>query len=183
MSLHRAYSLATGLLLLTTAANADVVEANATSMSLRTIVEIDAPVAKVYDAFVQIGRWWDKEHTYSGDSANLKLTAAPGGCFCETLPDGGGVLHMTVVNVAPNRRLTMAGALGPLQPTGVTGALSLAFVAKPSGMELLMTYNVGGYYPKGLQTVAGSVDEVLTHQMQRLKSFVETGNPDGKPNP
>lgn len=183
MSSHRVRSLAIGSLLLATAARADVVEANAASMSIRAVVEINAPVSKVYDAFVQIGRWWDKEHTYSGDSANLKLSATPGGCFCETLPGGGGVQHMTVVNVAPNRRLTLFGALGPLQTGGVSGAMTLSFVAKPSGMELVMTYNVGGYSPNGLQAQAPDVDEVLTHQLKRLKGFVETGNADAAPNP
>ena len=55
-------------------------------------VSVNAPVAKVYDALVgQIGSWWDSEHTYSGDAKNLSIDARPGGCFCEKLPNGGGI--------------------------------------------------------------------------------------------
>jgi hypothetical protein len=61
--------------------------------------------------------------------------------------------------------------------------MTLSFVAKPSGMELVMTYNVGGFFPDGLQAQAPAVDEVLTQQLKRLKSFVETGNPDAAPHP
>jgi uncharacterized protein YndB with AHSA1/START domain len=183
MSSQWARGLTLGLALIASAAHADVMQASAASMSIRTVVAIDAPAGKVYDAFLEIGRWWNKEHTYSGDSANLKLSATPGGCFCEELPGGGGVVHMTVVNVAPNRRLTLFGALGPLQTSGASGAMTLSFVAKPSGMELVMTYNVGGYFPDGLQAQAPAVDEVLTQQLKRLKSFVETGNPDAAPHP
>jgi len=171
-------SLAVGCSLLSLTARADVVEATANGMQIRHVVAIAAPAATVYNAFLKIGTWWDKEHTYSGDATNLTLAAAPGGCFCEKLPQGGGVVHLTVVNVAPSERITMRGALGPLQATGVTGAMSVSFVPKPSGSEIVMVYNVGGYYPNGLQSVAGAVDDVLLHQLQRLKDLVETGNAD-----
>jgi hypothetical protein len=37
------------------------------------------------------------------------------GCFCEKLPDGGGVRHMEVAYLAPGKSLRLAGDLGPLQ--------------------------------------------------------------------
>ena len=65
-------------------------------------VNVNAPAAKVYDALVgQIGSWWDPQHTYSGDAKNLSIDARPGGCFCEKLPNGGGVEHARVIYVAP----------------------------------------------------------------------------------
>jgi uncharacterized protein YndB with AHSA1/START domain len=171
-------SLIAGCVLPCAAAHTDVVESSAAAMQIRHVIPIAAPVGHVYQAFLQIGSWWDKDHTFSGNAANLKLTASPGGCFCETLPDGGGVQHLTVVYVAPNERITLSGALGPLQTTGVVGAMSFSFVPKASGMELVMIYNVGGYYPNGLQSVAGDVNDVLLHQLQRLKSLAETGKAD-----
>ena len=58
-------------------------------------VSVNAPAAKVYDALVgQIGSWWNPEHTYSDDAKNLSIDARPGGCFCEKLPNGGGVEHL-----------------------------------------------------------------------------------------
>jgi hypothetical protein len=105
----------------------------------------------------------------------------PGGCFCEALADGGGVEHLIVVFVAPNQRITLRGALGPLQTTGVAGAMSFSFTPKAAGTEIVLVYNVGGYYPNGLQSVAGGVNEVLQQQMRRLKNLVETGNAAGPP--
>jgi hypothetical protein len=162
-----------------TTATAEVVESSAMTMKIKEVIELAAPVDKAYASFLKIGSWWDKEHTFSGDAANLSLDARPGGCFCERLPDGGGVLHLTVVFVAPNQRVTLSGALGPLQTTGVTGAMSFSFVPKPSqpGSQVVLVYNVGGYYPNGLQSIAPNVDEVLSQQMQRLKNLIETGSP------
>jgi hypothetical protein len=43
-----------------------------------------------------------------------------------------------------------------------------------------VTYSVSGYTPQGLQPFAEPVDAVLVQQIQRLKAFVETGNPGRK---
>ncbi len=95
-----------------TTATAEVVESGAMTMKIKEVIELAAPVDRAYASFLKIGSWWDKEHTFSGDAANLSLDARPGGCFCETLPNGGGVLHLTVVFIAPNQRVTLSGALG-----------------------------------------------------------------------
>jgi hypothetical protein len=70
---------------------------------------------------VQPATWWDSRHTWSGSAANLSLAAASGGCFCERLPNGGSVLHMSTVNAVPNQKLVLFGALGPLQTSGAAG--------------------------------------------------------------
>ena len=46
------------------------------------------------------------------------------GCWCEKLPNGGGVRHMQVVNVMPGKMLVMTGGLGPLQSMAATGSMS-----------------------------------------------------------
>ena len=61
--------------------------------SIRHVVEVAAPPARVWDALIQPGRWWDPAHTWSGEARNLRIEPRPGGCFCEDLPDGG-VRHM-----------------------------------------------------------------------------------------
>ncbi|HZF14430.1 MAG TPA: hypothetical protein VE046_00665 [Steroidobacteraceae bacterium] len=166
--------------LLAVAARSEVVATSANAASIRIAVPIAAPPGKVYASFLAIGRWWNKEHTYSGDAANLKLTATPGGCFCESLPGGGGVQHMTVVYVAPNQRVTLSGALGPLQSAGIAGSMTFSFVPKDAATELVLVYNFAGSYPNGLPSIAASVDEVLQSQMARLKRLVETGVADEK---
>jgi uncharacterized protein YndB with AHSA1/START domain len=180
MRLIPATALMAAATLLVNPTRSEVVTASANAASVRIAVPIAAAPDKVYAAFLEIGRWWDKEHTYSGDSANLKLTATPGGCFCEALPGGGGVLHMTVVNVVPNQRMTLTGALGPLQTAGIAGAMTLSFVPKDSGSELVLVYNFAGAYPNGVPSIAGGVNEVLQAQMARLKRLVETGAADEK---
>jgi uncharacterized protein YndB with AHSA1/START domain len=155
--------------------HAEITETSAVSLKSKNVLLIAASPQRVYQTLIRVASWWDPEHTYSGQSGNLSLTAKPGGCFCEKLSGGGGVLHMTVVYVAPNQRLTLSGALGPLQTAGLAGALTFQLVAKPAGTELAVVYNVGGYYPGGLASVAAGVDEVLLAQAQRLKAVAETG--------
>jgi uncharacterized protein YndB with AHSA1/START domain len=75
---------------------------------------INAPPAKVYAALTDgVGGWWDPAHTFSHNSRNLSLDAKPGGCFCERLPDGGGVQHMSVVYASPGKLLRLTGSIGP----------------------------------------------------------------------
>lgn len=143
---------------------------------------IKAPPEKVYAAAVrEIGSWWDPAHTYSGDSKNLSIEARAGGCFCEKLPGGGGVQHMTVVYLAPGRAVRMTGGLGPLQSAGVAGSMAWTFTAAEGGTKLEISYNVGGSMPGGFEKVAPVVDGVLAGQFARLKSWVETGKPEANP--
>ena len=79
---------------------------------------------RVYAALLKVGRWWDEEHTYSGDARNMALDARPGGCFCEKIPGKGAIEHMRVIYVSKNEVLRLSGGLGPLQESGVTGTLT-----------------------------------------------------------
>ncbi len=103
---------------ITTAAAAEVVDSGPGGFTVRTTVHVAAPADKVYAALVQPARWWNSEHTFSGDARNLSLDAQPGGCFCETLKNGGGVRHQTVVYVDPGRVLRLRGPLGPAAGAG-----------------------------------------------------------------
>ncbi len=169
--------LRAGLLLLVLAgaapARADVTDKASNGFTVKVVLDVAAPPETVYTSLVRdVGEWWDKDHTYSGDAKNLSIAAAPGGCFCETLP-GGGVQHGTVVYVAPGRMLRIAGSLGPLQEAGVSGAMTWLMEKGGSGSKLTFTYSAGGYYPGGLDQLASIVDGVLTHQAQLLKAYSE----------
>lgn len=144
--------------------------------------DIAAPPTRVYEALVEdIGTWWDSEHTFSRNAANLSLDARPGGCLCEQLPGGGGVEHLRVVFVDPGRRLRLSGALGPLQGSALVGTLTWTLSETQGGTHLEMTYAVGGYMEGGLESIAPAVESVLTSQMRRLGRYVETGKPGGAP--
>ncbi|MEQ1757138.1 MAG: SRPBCC domain-containing protein [Vicinamibacterales bacterium] len=146
-----------------------------TGFKTRVQKDIRATPEKVYAAFLQIGQWWSPGHTYSGDASNLSLEARPGGCFCERLPNGGGVEHLRVVYLAPGEAIRLSGALGPLQALGVNGSLTVEFKAASTRTVVEMTYAVGGFSEGGFNQLAPAVTGVLTEQMNRLQSFIETG--------
>jgi uncharacterized protein YndB with AHSA1/START domain len=168
-------SILTAGLLAALPAGADVVNAEAGGFQIKTTLTIAAPPAKVYAALLRPGRWWSAEHTWSGNPANLTMSAKAGGCFCEKLEDGGSVLHMTVIYAAPGSELRLSGALGPLQTEAAQGVLTIALSAKDEGTELTETYTVGGYTKGGWVAWAPDVDAVVTEQLTRLKGYVETG--------
>ena len=141
-------------------------------------VSVNTPAAKVYDALVgQIGSWWDSEHTYSGDAKNLSIDARPGGCFCEKLPNGGGIEHARVIYVVPREVLRLSGALGPLQASGVAGTLTWKLTNGTEKTLVQLSYSVGGFIDGGFEKIAPAVESVLRVQLDRLKQFAETGKP------
>lgn len=159
------------------AATAEVADKSAAGFEIRHVTNLAAPQARVRAAVSEVGRWWNGDHSYSGDAKNLSITAD--GCFCEKLPDGF-VRHMTVV-YSDEGALRLSGGLGPLQTTGASGHLIFQFekAADPAKTLLTVTYAVGGYAKGGLaETWAGPVDFVLGEQVMRLKKYVETGKAD-----
>src|SRR5215471_13512061 len=96
-------------------ASADIVNAATAGFTVKIVESVPAPAARVYQVLTErIGSWWDKDHTWSGNAANLSIDARPGGCFCERLP-GGGVQHMIVIYADRGKLLRMSGGIGPLQ--------------------------------------------------------------------
>jgi uncharacterized protein YndB with AHSA1/START domain len=158
-------------------AHATVADSTAAGFRVRYDQVVRAAPDSVWRALGGIGRWWDPEHTYSGDAGNLSIELKPGGCFCERLAEGGGVVHMTVVYARPGLALRLVGALGPLQADGVAGSMTWTLAPDPAGTRLRLEYVVGGYLPGGLVGMAAPVDRVLGEQFLRLKLLVETGRP------
>ena len=160
----------------TTAQSAPQVTQNGFLVKLE--VNVNAPAAKVYDALIgQVGWWWNPEHTYSHDAKNLSIDARPGGCFCEKLPNGGGIEHLRVVYVAPPQVVRFSGALGPLQASGVAGSMTWKLTGGPDNTRLELSYSVGGFIPGGFEKIAPAVEAMLREQLDRLKHFIETGKP------
>jgi hypothetical protein len=156
----------------------DVADSAADGFTIKIATEIHAGPTEIYDRLVHhVGDWWSSDHTISQDAHNLSIDDKPMGCFCEKLPNNGGVRHAEVIMVMPNRMLVMSGALGPLQRFGTTGTLSFVLMPLRDGTRLEVMYSVGGYMSGGLNTWAAPVDKVLTEQVTRLKSYVETGSP------
>jgi hypothetical protein len=165
------------LSLLSAPAVAAVASQSATGFSVSYEAEVAADPKAAYEAFVRIGEWWDSEHTYSGDAKNLSIEVKPGGCWCEALPDGGFVGHMTVAQAMPGKSLMMKGGLGPLAFMGVEGTMVLSVQPKGNGTAVKLTYVVGGYDPKEFKEISKLVDEVLGAGFQRYATYAATEKP------
>jgi len=176
----RIIGLAAGIaaLALSGMARADIVEASPTGFQVKQTAEIAAPAAKVWAALGEVGSWWNSQHSWSGDAKNLTLELKAGGCWCEAnLPGGGAAHHMTVLMVMPGKTAVLDGSLGPLMFSGAAGHLVWQLAEKDGKTTLVQTYYVGGYFPGGLDKLAGPVDGVMSEQLGRLKAYVETGKP------
>ena len=158
-------------------AAAEVVQATPSGFEIKQVVTVDAPVAQTWATLVVPQKWWSHEHTYSDDSANLRLETSATGCFCELIPGSkGSVEHARVVYFQPPRMLRMTGALGPLQAEAVNGTLTFRLDPETErSTRVTMTYVVGGYVRAGADTLAPKVDEVLATQLIGLKAAAEGG--------
>ncbi len=137
------------------------------------VVKADPEFA--WAALVEPARWWNKDHSWSGDAKNLTLEPRAGGCFCETLPGGGSAEHMRVVQAVPGSLLRMKGALGPLQSEALAGVLTIELKPVAGATSIEWTYVVGGYARFPLKDIATAVDSVLGEQSARLASLIEAG--------
>ena len=136
---------------------------------------ITAKPNEVYDKIGEISSWWDSNHTFSGDSKNLRIELIPGCCFCESFGKGDGVMHLLVIYAQRGRLLRLQGGLGPLQSLGAQGTLSVEFHEGDGGTKLSFKYTVHG---RGLADWAEAVDRVLGEQFTRLKRSIELGQPE-----
>jgi uncharacterized protein YndB with AHSA1/START domain len=166
------------LMCFVTTAYAEIADMSSSGFLTKHEVTVNATPANAYKAFVdEVGGWWNPAHTYSNDARNLSIDARPGGCFCEKLPNGGGVQHMSVVYASPGQVVRMMGALGPLQNSGLAGSMTWKFTPAASTTKIELSYSVGGYMQGGFEKIAPAVDRVVGEQLGRLKTFIETGKP------
>jgi hypothetical protein len=165
-------------------AAAEVADSSAHGFTIRLSFSLKAAPEDAYRKLVRnIGEWWDSAHTFSGDARNLSIEERPMGCFCEKLPNQGGVRHMQVALLAPGKSLVLSGGLGPLLMEGATGAMRIQFAPAEGGTKLEVTYAVGGYTAKGMNTWSAPVDAVLTQQFTRFRNYVDRGEANPKPAP
>jgi uncharacterized protein YndB with AHSA1/START domain len=158
-------------------ASAEVTGQNQNGFATGGTISIAAAPDRVWEALVKPARWWNQEHSWSGNAENLSLDARAGGCFCEALPSGGSVEHMRVIYADRGKQLRMSGALGPLQGEGLGATLSVKLEAAGKGTKLSWSYKVGGYTDLPLAQIAPAVDGVVSEQFQRLGALLEKGSP------
>jgi hypothetical protein len=181
--MRKQIGLAIGLAIATAPvpAAAEVAAVNDGGFVSHNVAEVAAPPAEAWARLFVPREWWNGEHTYSGDSANLTIAAAAGGCFCETIPGANGapagqIEHMRVVYLDPRvLTLRLDGALGPLQSEAVTGVLTMTVEASGAGSKITWDYVVGGYMRPSMREMAPLVDRVIGEQLSRLAASLGRG--------
>jgi hypothetical protein len=150
-------------------AQANVVSSGPSGFTVREEAEYPGTPAAAWQRLVHPADWWSSKHTYTGDAAHMSLSVEPGGCWCETLANGGFVRHMEVAYASPSAALRLIGGLGPLQAMGASGALTFTLsVAEGGKTKIVAEYTVAGYAADGFAQIAVGVDHVLAEQVNRL---------------
>ncbi|MEJ2535203.1 MAG: hypothetical protein P8008_06995 [Gammaproteobacteria bacterium] len=148
--------------------------------------DIRAEPKDVYAALTErVSHWWESDHSWSGDAANLYVDATPGGCFCERLENGGWVEHLRVIYLAPGQELRLRGSLGPLMDLGLVGTMIWrlepvereATDVSPRRTDTRFTwrYVVQGHMAGGFEQLAPVVDRVNATQLDRLAALFGSG--------
>lgn len=176
-------------------AAAEVVAQSDAGFVIRLAAEVTATPQDAWKELVNPADWWLKEHTFSGDAANLYIDSQATGCFCEKLPlpkgapEGrpGSVEHMRIIHVSPGRVLRMSGALGPLQSEALTGTLTILLKPVNGKTRILWEYVVGGYMRQKPEQIVPAVDAVLAQQLGSLAAKLgpvappKAASPEAKP--
>ena len=141
-------------------------DSNGFEVKIEKLVPVSQPTA--YQQFINVGSWWNADHTWFGKSEDLYIEAKAGGCFCEVSGDKQA-LHMLVSYVNPNKELRMIGGLGPLQAMGVHGGMVWKFEKVDNKTtKIVFNYKVVGRMEGGLDTLAPVVEKVLNLQLSGL---------------
>ena len=160
------------VLLASAPAGAEVVGSSANGFEISHTVNLVAKPEVAFAAFGNVAAWWTAEHTYSGSPKNLTMALSPGGCFCERFPNGGGIEHMRVTYVDPNKRIVLTGSLGPLLFEATSGVMDVQVKSRGGGSQLVLNYRAAGFHKGGAAATAPLVDKVLGEQLRRYRAFV-----------
>nr|WP_298928812.1 SRPBCC family protein [uncultured Erythrobacter sp.] len=160
---------------------AEVTDQDDSGFVTRDEALVDATPKQVWLALITPSTWWNKAHTWSGDSENLTLRPQAGGCFCERIPEvedkdrftlEGSVEHMRVIQSYPESAMRLSGALGPLQSEPVTGVLTIAISKAEEGTRIVWEYHVGGRMRYEVPVIAKAVDGVMSQQLDGLANLL-----------
>lgn len=159
-----------GALVFASPATASVNNVSANGFEVTQTVNLVVPAPQAYAAFTQLPRWWSKEHTYSGDSANIRFDANLGGCFCERW-DKGSVEFMRVAYVVPGEQILLRGALGPMLFEPVNATLDFKVERIAGGAKATLVYKAYGFSGGNAAQIAPAVDAVLGDAMKRYRTY------------
>lgn len=168
---------------LATPGMADVEAVSEQGFVTRDVVIIAATTRQVWLALIKPAEWWNDDHTWSGDAANLSLVPSAGGCFCEAIPGEGDIpldgsaRHAVVVQAIPDKALRLRGGLGPLQAGPATGVLTISLEEIEGGTKVTWEYNAGGPMGFEIETISKAVDGVMAQQLHGLRDHLGAVTP------
>ncbi|MDX2211156.1 MAG: hypothetical protein SFV20_12470 [Sphingopyxis sp.] len=172
MRKSRWFAMALGLAFAPLPAAAKVIDQSDAGFTAAHSARVAASPADVWKMLRAPQNWWSGEHSWSGDAANFWMDAQAGGCFCEKLPGGEGLLgsvqHARILFAKPGELLRLSGAFGPLQGEAVTGTLTIQIKAMEGGSIIRFDYVVGGYMRFKVADIAPAVDGVIGQQLAGL---------------
>ncbi len=163
-----------------TAAQAEVTNTADNGFTVQHQTEINGQPDAVWKAMIAPSRYWNPDHSWTGDAANFYLVPQAGGCFCELIrttsddnikSSNGSVQHMRVIYAHNGKMLRLSGALGPLQGEAVTGTLTMLLQPQGDNTVVRFTYKVGGYMEFPVDQIAPAVDGVIGEQLSRLSGL------------
>ena len=163
---------------LATPSMADVEAVSEQGFVTRDVATLAATPRQVWLALIKPAEWWNDDHTWSGDAANLSLVPSAGGCFCETIPGEGDIpldgsaQHAVVVQSIPDKMLRVRGSLGPLQAVPATGVLTISLEEIEAGTKVTWEYNVGGQMGFEIDALSKAVDGVMSQQLRGLSDLL-----------
>jgi uncharacterized protein YndB with AHSA1/START domain len=160
------------------AAQAEASNVSASGFFIQHRSQVQATPAQVWQALAQVGRWWNSQHSWSGQAANMSIDLNAGGCFCERWAGGHSVMHGQVVFVQSGSVLRLNANLGPLQELGTSGVLTFVIGVTEGKTQLRVSYRVWGVPDLALDKLAAPVDGMIGEQVSRLVKFIETGKAD-----
>lgn len=172
-------------------AQAEVTNTAENGFTVKHQTVVNGSPEEVWKTVIAPARWWNGEHSFSGDADNFYLVPQAGGCFCELLRKTdadniksaeGSVQHMRVIFAQNNQALRMSGALGPLQGEAVTGTLTIGLKPDGENTGVSFVYKVGGYMEFPVDQIAPPVDGVIGEQLTRLAAlFVPEEEAEAEP--
>ena len=161
-----------------TPAGSKVVSAGETNFVTRDSAAVAASPRATWLALIKPADWWNSDHSWSRDAANLSLVPSAGGCFCEKIPGegdiplDGSVQHAVIVQAIPDKALRLRGSLGPLQAVPAAGILTITMKPVDGGTLITWEYHVGGVSGFPMEAISGAVDGVMSEQLHRLRDHL-----------
>jgi len=161
-------------------AQAEVTNTAANGFTVQHQTVISGDIESVWKAMIAPSRYWNADHSWTGNADNFYLVPQAGGCFCELIrttsddnikSSEGSVQHMRVIYARNNKMLRLSGALGPLQGEAVTGTLTMLLQPQDADTVVRFTYKVGGYMEFPVDQIAPAVDGVIGEQLTRLSAL------------